>query len=31
VLLSKDVINCGGDWFARLIGVGGLCIAERAM
>lgn len=31
VFLSKDVMSCGGDWFVRLMGAGGLCIADKAM
>lgn len=28
---EKDVISWGGDWLDLLTGVGGLCMAERAM
>ena len=28
---EKDVVSCGGCWFAVLAGVGGLCIEERAI
>jgi hypothetical protein len=28
---GKDVLSCGGTWFALLTGVGGLCMADRAM
>jgi hypothetical protein len=31
VFTGKDVLSCGGAWLALLTGVGGLCIAERAM
>lgn len=28
---GKDVLSCGGAWLALLTGVGGLCMADRAM
>jgi len=30
-LVENDVVSWGGGWFAVLAGVGGLCIAERAI
>lgn len=31
VFAEKDVMTGGGGWLGLLMGVGGLCIAERAM
>lgn len=28
---ENDVLSCRGAWFALLTGVGGLCMADRAM